>query len=92
MSDSLTLRFKQDKETKNTFRYAEVERENEPIVVGSLYLQKFIAQRMGVAGEGAMVEVTVSAVKPASKPASKRSVHKPAQDTAAPIPASKQTK
>lgn len=37
------LEFTWDRETKNTVRFAEVEREGKPPVIGILYVKKFAA-------------------------------------------------
>jgi len=42
--DRLTLEFDQEKETKGTFRYREVESDRAP-VIGTLYLKKFAVGR-----------------------------------------------
>ncbi len=45
------------RETKNTLRYEEVE-SDEPQLIGTLYLQKFAAKRLG---EPEVITVTVTA-------------------------------
>ncbi len=47
MAEEVKLIFEKEKETKNTFRYAEKEREDGPILVGNIYLQKFVAKNLG---------------------------------------------
>jgi hypothetical protein len=37
------VKFKREKETKNTVRFQEVEEKGKPPVIGSLYLQKWFA-------------------------------------------------
>ena len=45
--DAIVLKFDKEKETKNTVRYQEQERDGEPKLVGTLYLQKFVAKTLG---------------------------------------------
>jgi len=53
----ISIKFKQDKETKNTIRFAEqVEGDNEP-VIGTLYLKKEQALELG---ESIEVKVTAA--------------------------------
>jgi hypothetical protein len=40
----ITLTFHVEKETKNTFKFEEDERQGRPKIVGSLYAQKFVAK------------------------------------------------
>ncbi len=48
-----TVRFKIEKETKNTVKYNEVPAEGQPPIIGTLYVQKWFA------GTAAELEVTV---------------------------------
>jgi hypothetical protein len=48
-----TVKFKIEKETKHTVRYAEVPVEGEPPIIGTLYVQKWFA------GNAEELEVTV---------------------------------
>lgn len=43
-TDAITLTFVKEKETKNTIKFEEVERDGQPKIVGSLYVQRFIAK------------------------------------------------
>lgn len=43
----VTTSFVLEKETKNTKKYEEVPESGQPPIVGSLYLQKFVAERLG---------------------------------------------
>lgn len=44
----MKLLFERERDTKNTIRYAEVpQTEDEPVVVGTLYIQKFAARELG---------------------------------------------
>ncbi len=43
-ANETVLTFSMEKDTKNTVRYTEDEREGEPKIVGTLYLQKFYAK------------------------------------------------
>ncbi len=45
--DKLVVTFKKEKETENTFKYKEIEREGEPKFIGTLYVQKFVARALG---------------------------------------------
>lgn len=46
--EKITVDFKLEKETKNTFRYTEKDNdEGLPPMVGSLYLQKFATKKLG---------------------------------------------
>ena len=38
-----TVKFKLEKETKNTVRFNEVPEENQPPIIGTLYVQKWFA-------------------------------------------------
>ncbi len=49
----MTLKFKKEKETKNTVRYQEVVEEGKPPIIGTLYLQKWFA------GETETINITV---------------------------------
>lgn len=46
-NEKIELVFDLEKETKNTFRYAERERDGKPKVVGTIYLQKYLAKALG---------------------------------------------
>jgi hypothetical protein len=48
-----TIRFKIEKETKNTVKYIEIPAEGQPPIIGTLYVQKWFA------GEAKEIEVTV---------------------------------
>lgn len=50
----VSLTFQREKDTKHTVRYQEVERPGKPLVVGSLYVQKWFAE------DAATLTVTVS--------------------------------
>jgi len=50
---AITLTFNREKETKNTVKFEEEERDGQPKVVGSLYVQKFAA------GKAASLKVTI---------------------------------
>ena len=39
----MKVRFEREKETKNTVRYQEVPEEGKPVIIGTLYLQKWFA-------------------------------------------------
>jgi len=52
---SKTVQFKKEKDTKNTVKFAEVQSQGEPPIVGTLYIQKWFA------GEAATVKVTIEA-------------------------------
>ncbi len=39
----MVVKFKREKETKNTVRFQEVEEKGKPPVIGALYLQKWFA-------------------------------------------------
>lgn len=52
----IKLRFNLEKETKNTIKFEEEERDGQPKVVGSLYLQKFAA------GKAVSLDVTITPV------------------------------
>ena len=43
VKNTMTLKFKKEKETKNTVRFQEVPEEGKPPVIGTLYLQKWFA-------------------------------------------------
>jgi hypothetical protein len=38
-----TIRFEKEKETKNTIKFNEIPEKGQPAVIGSLYLQKWVA-------------------------------------------------
>ncbi len=40
---SKTIQFEKEKETKNTVKFAEVQTQGEPPIVGTLYVQKWFA-------------------------------------------------
>ena len=48
-----TVKFKLEKETKNTVRFNEVPEEGQPPIIGTLYVQKWFA------GNATELEVTV---------------------------------
>jgi hypothetical protein len=48
-----TVKFKVEKETKNTVRFEEIPEEGQPPIIGSLYLQKWFV------GNATEIEVTV---------------------------------
>jgi hypothetical protein len=48
-----TVKFKIEKETKNSIRYAEVPEKGQPPIIGSLYVQKWFA------GDAEELEVTI---------------------------------
>ena len=48
-----TVKFKLEKETKNTVRFNEVPEEGQPPIIGSLYVQKWFA------GNATELEVTI---------------------------------
>jgi len=48
-----TVKFKVEKETKNTVKYNEVPAEGQPPIIGTLYVQKWFA------GNATEIEVTV---------------------------------
>lgn len=48
-----TVKFKVEKETKNTVKYEEVPEEGQPPIIGTLYVQKWFA------GTAQTLEVTV---------------------------------
>ena len=50
-----TVQFEKDKDTKNTVKFAEVQTQGEPQIIGTLYVQKWFA------GDAAKLKVTVEA-------------------------------
>ena len=44
MADTVTIRFTEEKETKNTIRYQEQPEEGQPPIIGTLYVAKFWAR------------------------------------------------
>ena len=56
-----TVTLKRGKETKNTFRYDEVEVAGKPPVLGNVYIPKWVA------GDAEEIEVTVGPVNKAKK-------------------------
>jgi hypothetical protein len=52
-----TVEFKFEKETKNTVKFSEVPVEGEPPIIGTLYVQKFVAIRNGAPIDGLSVTV-----------------------------------
>lgn len=42
--ESIVLNFNREKETKNTVKFEEEERDGQPKVIGSLYVQKYVAK------------------------------------------------
>ncbi len=55
--EPLEVTLRRARETKNTLRYEETE-SDEPPVIGTLYLQKFAAKRLG---DPEVIKVTVTA-------------------------------
>ena len=49
----MTIKFRREKETKNTVRYQEVVEEGKPTIIGALYLQKWFA------GDTETINITV---------------------------------
>jgi len=49
----MTIKFRREKETKNTVRYQEVVEEGKPTIIGTLYLQKWFA------GDTEIITITV---------------------------------
>ncbi len=47
MPDPVTITLKRQKDTKNTVRFEEVEREDAALVVGTLYVQKHAVHALG---------------------------------------------
>lgn len=45
-NENIQVQFEQEKETKNTIRFNEVEGDGPP-VIGTLYVQKYILRRLG---------------------------------------------
>ena len=41
------IRFEREKETKNTVRFSEAAADGDPLVVGTLYVQKFALKELG---------------------------------------------
>lgn len=56
----LTINFIQERETKNTVRFAEEESLDGPPVVGTLYVQKYALRRLG---NPAKITITISAAE-----------------------------
>lgn len=56
----LTLYFEQEKETKNTVRFQELESDEHPILVGTLYLQKFACKQLGGGAIPGKITVTIN--------------------------------
>ena len=50
------IRFEREKDTKNTVRFAEAAADGDPLVVGTLYVQKFVVKELG---QPEAVEVTI---------------------------------
>ena len=48
-----TVQFQKEKDTKNTVKFAEVQNQGEPQIIGSLYVQKWFA------GDATKLKVTV---------------------------------
>jgi hypothetical protein len=48
-----TVEFQKEKDTKNTVKFAEVQNQGEPQIIGSLYVQKWFA------GDATKLKVTV---------------------------------
>jgi hypothetical protein len=55
--EQLEVTLRLARETKNTVRYEEVE-SDQPLLIGTLYLQKFAAERLG---DPEVIKVTVTA-------------------------------
>jgi hypothetical protein len=53
VKNAMILKFKKEKETKNTVRFHEVPEEGKPPVIGTLYLQKWFA------GEADTINITI---------------------------------
>ena len=53
MTTEKTVKFKIEKETKNTVKYNEVPAEGQPPIIGTLYVQKWFA------GNAPDIEVTI---------------------------------
>ena len=49
----MVLKFKKEKETKNTVRFQEVLEEGKPPIIGTLYLQKWFA------GEAETINISI---------------------------------
>ncbi len=47
MTDEIKLQFVKEKETSNTIRYAEVENDEMPPQIKTLYVQKFAIKKFG---------------------------------------------
>ena len=57
-TEELVVKFVPAKETKNTIKFDEVPRPGEPLVVGNLYVQKYVVERLG---SPEILTVTISA-------------------------------
>jgi len=53
VKNTMTLKFKKEKETKNTVRFQETVQEGKPPIIGTLYLQKWFA------GEADTINITI---------------------------------
>jgi hypothetical protein len=53
VKNAMTIKFRKEKETKNTVRYQEVVEEGKPPIIGTLYLQKWFA------GDTETINITV---------------------------------
>ena len=53
----ITVQFVREKETKNAVRFEEAPQDGEPTKFGTIYIQKWVVQRLGNPRE---IEVTVS--------------------------------
>ena len=56
-TNTLTVEFVAEKETKNTVKFEEVPEIGQPELMGTLYLKKFVSQRLG---DPETITVTVS--------------------------------
>ncbi len=50
-----TIQLQKEKDTKNTVKFAEVQTQGEPPIIGTLYVQKWFA------GEAASIKLTIEA-------------------------------
>jgi hypothetical protein len=59
--NSVEVIFDFDRETKGTYRYAEVVDGKERAVMGTIWLRKDVAEKLGVTDEDSGVKVTLTA-------------------------------